>query len=195
MAFLNEQYILRQVVEGDAKAFSRLFDYYNPVLLRFVITILKSADLAKDSCQEIFIKIWEDREKLSDVRSFRNYLLTVGKNHSLNALRKAFSEEKTLATFVAGYNEADHNLEDSIQFEEYNRFIISVVDTLTPQSKQVFQLCRQQGMSYDEAAEVMGISRNVIKKHMVKSMRILRLAVERDLGIAFPAFLALMFPS
>ncbi|WP_221392451.1 RNA polymerase sigma factor [Dyadobacter sp. NIV53] len=193
MAFLNEQFVLGCVADGDEKAFSGLFNYYNPVLFRFVFPILKSEDLAKDCCQEIFIKIWEDRGKLTDVRSFRPYLLTVGKNHSLNTLKKVFSEEKTLATFVAGYNDADHGLENRIQYEEYSRFITSILETLTPQSRQVFQLCRQQGKSYDEASEILGISRNVIKKHMVKSMRILRLAVERDLGIAFHAFMAIVF--
>lgn len=191
MILLNEHYLLRRVAEGDEKAFSTLFCHYNPILYRFVVPILKSSDVARDACQEIFIRIWEDRQRLPDVNSFRHYLLTVGKNHSLNTLKKTLSQERALASFVANYNEANHELEEKLQFEEYSRFITQVLQTLSPQSRQVFQLCRQKGMSYDEAADVLGISRNVIKKHMVKSMRILRLAVERDLGIAFCTFLAM----
>lgn len=191
MAFIDEKYILRRVSEGDENAFSTLFNHYRPILFRYVLPILKSDDLASDTCQEIFIKIWEDRENLSEINSFQPYLLTVGKNHSLNVLKKMLSEQRTLASFVANYNEANHGLEETLQFEEYNRFITKTLQTLSPQSRQVFQLCRQKGLSYDEAADILGISRNVIKKHMVKAMRVLRLAVVRDLGIAFSTLLVM----
>ncbi|PWJ53896.1 RNA polymerase sigma-70 factor (ECF subfamily) [Dyadobacter jejuensis] len=193
MAMTNEQQILRLVGEGDEKAFSTLFYHYHPVLYRFVLPILKSPDLAGDACQEIFIKIWLDRDKLSEIHSFRSYLLTVGKNHSLNLLKKFLSEEKTLSNFLLNYNEVNHEPEERLQFEEYNQFIQQVLQVLSPQSREVFRLCRQKGLSYDEAAGIMGISRNVIKKHMVKSMRTFRIAIEKDLGIAFTTAVTLFF--
>ena len=69
-------------------------------------------------------------------------------------------------------------MESKIKFQsdEYHSFLHTIITTLTPQSKKVFQLCRQQGLSYDEAAENMGVSRSLIKKHMVRSMKIMRLA-------------------
>jgi DNA-directed RNA polymerase specialized sigma24 family protein len=53
----------------------------------------------------------------------------------------------------------------------------------------VFRLCRQQGMTYDETAELLGISRNAVKKHMVRTMRILSESVETDLGISLTLLL------
>ena len=191
--FNEEKSVIRQIAQGSEKAFSEIYDRYKPVLYRFVFNILKSEDLANDSCQDIFIKIWEDRSKLEDVASFKYYLLTVGKNHSLNVLKKVISEEKTLSAFISNYSEVNNELEENIQTSEYQRFIHSVLYTLTPQSRRIFQLCRQQGMSYDEAAEIMGISRNMIKKHMVRSMKIFRVAVEKDLGIAVCMFAASTF--
>jgi len=185
----DERSLVRQVSEGDEKAFSELYYRYKPVLYHFVFNILKSADQTNDSCQDIFIKIWENRTKLADVLSFRYYLLTVGKNHSLNTLKKILADEKMQSAFVSAYNERTNDLEDEIQSVEYKQFITSVFETLTPQSQRIFQLCRQQGMSYDEAAQVMGVSRNIIKKHMVRSMKIFRNAVEKDLGIAFHSLL------
>jgi len=186
----DERSLIRQISQGDEKAFSEMYDRYRPVLYRFVFNILKSADLTNDSCQEIFIKIWEDRTRLHEVMSFKYYLLTVGKNHSLNVLKKVISEEKTLSDFISNYSEVNNEVEEKMQSDEYQEFINSVLVTLTPQSRKIFQLCRQQGMSYDEAAIVMGVSRNMIKKHMIRSMKIFKIAVEKDLGIAFSVFCA-----
>ncbi|GLU56033.1 RNA polymerase sigma factor [Dyadobacter frigoris] len=193
MYFLNESLILKQISEGDEKAFSEIYANYKPDLYRLVYKILKSSDVTNDTCQEVFIKIWEDRQKLTEVHSFKSYLLVAGKNHSLNVLKKVLSEEKRLSGFVQNYSDAHNGIEDKVQSDEYQSFLQSILATLTPQSKKVFQLCRQQGMSYDEAAENMGVSRSLIKKHMVRSMKIMRLAVERDLGIAFGFVLSTFF--
>jgi len=185
----DERSFVRQISLGDQKAFSEVYDRYKPMLYRFVFKILKSEELANDSCQEVFMKIWEDRERLAEVISFRYYLLTVGKNHSLNILKKVLSEEKNVSDFVSSYNEISNDLEEQLQSNEYQYFISCVLDSLTPQSQRVFHLCRQQGLSYDEAAENMGVSRNIIKKHMIRSMKIFRVAIEKDLGIAFNALI------
>ncbi|MCF0055446.1 RNA polymerase sigma factor [Dyadobacter sp. CY356] len=182
---VNESAILKRISEGDEKAFSEIYTRFKPELYRLVFNILKSSDLTSDTCQEVFIKIWEDRQKLTEVHSFKNYLLVAGKNHSLNVLKKIVSDEKRLSGFIQHYSEAHNGIEDKVQSDEYQHFLMAIIKTLTPQSKKVFQLCRQQGLSYDEAAEEMGVSRSLIKKHMVRSMKIMRVAVEKDLGIAF----------
>ena len=191
--YTDEKSLIRHVSQGDQKAFSEMYDHYKPALYRFVFNILKSADLTNDTCQEIFIKIWEERAKLHEVISFRYYLLTVGKNHSLNVLKKVLQEEKTLSIFIRDYIEINNELEEKMQFDEYQDFINKVLMTLTPQSRKIFKLCRLQGMSYDEAAMVVGVSRNIIKKHMVKSMKVFRTAVEKDLGIAVNVLSAFSF--
>jgi RNA polymerase sigma-70 factor (ECF subfamily) len=56
----------------------------------------------------------------------------------------------------------------------------------------MFNLCRVQGKTYDEAAKLLGLSRNTVKKHMVSSMKVLKLAVQKDLGIFFVLFAGLM---
>jgi len=191
--YTDEKSLIRHVSQGDQKAFSEMYDQYKPALYRFVFNILKSADLTNDTCQEIFIKIWEERAKLHEVISFRYYLLTVGKNHSLNVLKKVLQEEKTLSIFIRDYIEINNELEEKMQFDEYQDFINKVLMTLTPQSRKIFKLCRLQGMSYDEAAIIVGVSRNIIKKHMVKSMKVFRTAVEKDLGIAVNVLSAFSF--
>jgi RNA polymerase sigma-70 factor (ECF subfamily) len=56
---------------------------------------------------------------------------------------------------------------------------------MPPRTVEVFRLCRQQSKTYDEAAEELGITRDAIKKHMVRSMRVLKEAAEKELGVSF----------
>ncbi|GAB2781404.1 RNA polymerase sigma-70 factor [Rhabdobacter roseus] len=182
-----------RVSEGDQEAFSELYLHYKPLLFRFVIKILKSEELAHDTCQEVFIKIWEEPSKLVEIHSFKYYLLTMGKNHSLNLLHKISTEERSLSQLVKHISEQRNEAEDQIQSAEYQKFIQSHLASLPPQSRQVFQLCRQQGLSYGEAARILGLSAHSIKKHMVKSMRIFKVAMERELGITISFCLSVVF--
>jgi RNA polymerase sigma factor (sigma-70 family) len=81
-------------------------------------------------------------------------------------------------------------LENAIHFNDYKRYLAELLATLTPQSREVFRLCRQEGRTYDETAELLGISRNAVKKHMVRPMRIIRESVEKDLGVSLAVLLA-----
>ncbi len=193
MQLLTEEVLLKYVAEGNSRAFAELHDRYRPILYRFVYSILKSADLTKDICQEVFIRIWEDRQRLAEIYSFKPYVLTAGKNHSLNALKKMLAEERKISSFIQSYEESRQEVEEDLQSKEYQRFIQQVLATLPPQSQRVFVLCRQQGLSYEEVATELNVSRNIIKKHMVRSMKVFKVAVEKDLGITFSVFASLMF--
>lgn len=195
MTFSNERTLLNQLSMGDEKAFSKLYDLYQPSLHRFVYKFLKSPDLSNDICQEIFMKIWEDRQTIQEVNSFRSYLFTITKNHTFNTLKRAAVEDRVKADVVKSYRMSKNDTEDIFLTKEYQQFLQSVLDTLSPQSRNVFALCRQQGKSYDEAAQLLGISTSAIKKHMVQSMQKIKFAVERDIGIAFSVFIEVLAQS
>lgn len=193
MRLLTEEVLLQLASEGHANAFAELHDRYRPLLYRFVYSIVKSSDVTKDICQEVFLRIWEDRGRLPEISTFKSYLLTAGKNLSLNVLKKVLSEEKNLSSFVKTYEQTSSSVDDEWQTIEYQRFIQSVLATLPKQSRRVFELCRQQGLSYEEVAAELGVSRNIIKKHMVRSMKVLKIAVEKDLGITFSVLATVLF--
>ncbi|PQA55643.1 MULTISPECIES: RNA polymerase sigma factor [Siphonobacter] len=193
MRLLTEEVLLQLASEGHANAFAELHDRYRPLLYRFVYSIVKSSDVTKDICQEVFLRIWEDRGRLPEISAFKSYLLTAGKNLSLNVLKKVLSEEKNLSSFVKTYEQTSSSVDDEWQTIEYQRFIQSVLATLPNQSRRVFELCRQQGLSYEEVAAELGVSRNIIKKHMVRSMKVLKIAVEKDLGITFSVLATVLF--
>lgn len=188
-ALENEIELLQQAATGDANAFAQLYNHYRTLVYRFIYKYVKSPQLSDDLTQEIFIKVWENKAALTDRLAFKSYLFTISRNHTLNFLKRAAIDSTAKSVILSNYVPSG-SMEESLQTKDYMEYLQSVLTTLTPQSREVFRLCRQEFKSYDQAAEILGISRSAVKKHMVKSMKTLGDAVKRDLGIPLGIFLA-----
>ncbi len=179
---MEESVVIEKLIAGSQEAFSTIYKRYSSLVSAFLLKYVKSPDLAEDLTQEIFLKIWQDRTKLTEVNSFRSYLFTISRNHTFNFLKRASVDKTAKAIILQSYNPYV-DLEQEISIKDYLRYIESLLEALPPQSREVFKLCRQEFKTYDEAAEILGISRNTIKKHMVRSMKILGDNVKKDLNI------------
>lgn len=93
MTAIDENTLLNGISLGDRRAFDEIYNQYHSEIYKYVLKFVKSSDCAQDLCQEIFLKVWEKRENLADVRSFRAYLFTVSKNHIFDFLRHASVEQ------------------------------------------------------------------------------------------------------
>lgn len=184
----NETNLLQQAAQGDVNAFAQLYTLYRSLVYRFIYSYVKSPQLADDLTQEIFTKIWENKSGLSDRHTFKSFLFTISRNHTLNFLKRASVDQTAKNIILSNYSH-DESLEENLQTKDYMEYLQGLLVSLTPQSREVFRLCRQEYKSYDEAAQILGISRSAVKKHMIKSMKILGDAVKRDLGIPLGVFL------
>jgi RNA polymerase sigma-70 factor (family 1) len=189
---VSDDELLPLLRESDAAAFREIYERYHSPLYNFLHKFLKSPQLSEDITQEIFIKIWDNRETLPQLLSIQTYLFTIGRNHAFNFLKRAGVDQRAKGEILKHYSTAGNSLENSIHARDYQRYLTQLLGNLTPQSREVFRMCRQEGKSYDETAELLGISRNTVKKHMVRSMRVLSDSVERDLGISLTALLIVL---
>lgn len=179
---------------GDEQAFGAIYKHYIYDLSQFLIRYVKSPLIAEDLSQEIFVKIWENRKAMPDVDSFRAYLFITARNQSLNVLRNAARQPAVMGEILRNYQQQTvrTDSEDELLHRQYLQFLHDIIEKLPPRSREVFRLCRQQGKSYEEVAALLNISRNSVKNHMVHSMKVLKAAVEKELGISFSIFLLLI---
>lgn len=185
MDTLDETVLLKDIALGDGKAFDEVYRHYHGEISRYVLKFVKSAEHTEDLCQEIFLKVWEKRETLPNLQSFRAYIFTVAKNRVLDFLRHAAIERSAREEIIrASLHQASH-VEEALQSEEYQHYLQKVLRELSPRDQEVFRLCREMEHSYDEAAEVLGVSRNAIKKHMVKAIRYIKYAAFKNFGLSF----------
>lgn len=188
----DEKALLAAMREGSPDAFGSVYEHYHGPVKEFVVRFVKSPELAEDLSQEIFIKVWDAREKLWELNSFRAFLFVIARNHTLNTLKSA-SRKQEIAGEIARHAELLRNqTEDKVLSEEYQTFLQKTLDRLPPKAREVFRLCREQHKTYEEVAALLGISRNTVKNHMIHSLKILKESVEKDLGIPLSIFLAIV---
>ncbi len=189
----NEKLLLQRIAESDDASFAKLYEAYSDSLCQFVLKYVKSKEFSNDIIQEVFIRIWEHRNELHTIDSFKAYLFTIARNLTLNFLKRASKENTVKAEIARNYKPVDSNAEDRLLSNQYRQFIEEVLQSLPAQTRTVFRLCREEEKSYDEVASCLGISRSAVKKHIVRSHKFFkeRMLDHPDLqfGILFILFL------
>jgi len=161
------------IVSGDQEAFALLYGLYNRKLLSFAKNFLKSKEMAEEICEDVFVKLWCNRESLVHVHNLNVYLYTAIKNHSLNALSK---EARRLVT--CSLEEIDNeniSISDSphelLVTSEVMQLVRGAIDVLPPRCKIIFQLVREDGLRYKEVADILNISVNTIDAQMAIAVK------------------------
>lgn len=185
MDALKETVLLKDLALGDSRAFDEVYRNYHKEISRYIFKFVKSVEHTEDLCQEIFLKVWEKRETLADLESFRAYLFTVSKNRILDFLRHAAVERSVREEVIRASLQQTSHVEDALQSEEYQFYLQKMLRQLSVRDQEVFHLCREMEHSYDEAAEVLGVSRNAIKKHMVRVIKFIKYSAHKRFGLSF----------
>ena len=141
--------------------------------------------MALEILQDIFVKIWDRREKIDVQRSFGSYLSRVGENLIYDFYRKVTREKKQLAQFRASATEDFVPAEDSVLNNESEFLLKKAIENLPPQRKKVFELCKIEGKSYSEVSNELGISTSTINDHVVKATRMIRVFMHTNNATAF----------
>lgn len=162
----EEKAVLNAIAEGDVNAFSTLFYAYHQQLGLYVFNITKSQEIAEEVVQDVFLKIWQKRDKLVTVNNINAYLYTIAKNETLNAIRKIANERRRRQQFDQEILTTDtlFATADSREEEGLEQVFENAVSSLPPQQQKVF-LLRQQGFKNAQIALQMQISPHSAKKY------------------------------
>ncbi|MGN7822750.1 RNA polymerase sigma-70 factor [Chitinophaga sp. 22536] len=170
----SELDLLLLVSQGDEAAFARLFHTYHQRLGAFVFQLTGSLSMAEEIVQEVFIRIWEKRDKLSQVSHFHPYLYTTAKNYTFSFLKKLGRELEHKQQWEMTVTADTGNPFEETMDARYRRIIDEAIEELPAQRQRVYLLSRDEGLRQAEIAERMAISRETVKKHMVLALRAIR---------------------
>lgn len=173
---MNEdlRFLLLQIARGDEKVFRQIFDRFSPKVFVFALKLTHSRSIAEEIVQEVFIKIWDNRQKLAEVEFFPSYLSVITKNHCFNVLKRIARQEKVNANFSRKFPALHSETEERVIYNNYQDILSRIVDQLPPQQKIAYSLCHDEGLKYEEAAERMKISRLTVKTHMQTALRTIK---------------------
>lgn len=188
----DEHKLIERIVEGDEQAFSVLFFNYLPVLQIFATKFTKSDDAAEEIIQDAFLRVWLNRDKLTEVENVKAYLYKYVSNECLSYLRKKLKEDRLIETFTHKQSKIHYSTSEEINLNEITKIIAVAVDKLPEQRKNIYQLSRRDGKTIPEIAEILNISPNTVKNALVTSLKSIRLHLNQH-GIVFIFPLVLFF--
>ncbi len=169
-----EKQLIEKIRAGDEQVFEELFRTWYSELCLFANQYIGSADISRDIVQEVFIRIWDNRENFHIHSSVKAYLYRAVKNQAISHLRKS----KPSTDISEAYNtrsviyEMDENL--LLKDESLTNQIWKEVGKLPERKRTIFTLYRKHGLSYKEIAEVMGITRKTVENQMGRALFFLR---------------------
>jgi RNA polymerase sigma-70 factor (ECF subfamily) len=169
----HEIELLQKIAEGNREAFHALYHHYRNKIYYIASRMLQSDAAAEDVLQEIFIKIWVNREKLRNMDYFSTYLNTIVRNHLYNQFRKKANEETYLLRLLPDPAEPSQPF-DETAIKELKQLLANAVAALPPRQQKVFQLSREQGLTHAAIAAKLGISPETVKKHIMEALRFIK---------------------
>lgn len=191
MSILPTDYTLvTRVSNGDELAFRILFHRYRNKLYRYSLRYVKSSAIAEDILQDTFLKIWEQRQALQPVLNFEAYLFRISRNQIFNEFKKS-THQAAFEQFTLQNVSDNRQTEWDVVANNYQEVLQSALDQLPPQRKQIFQLSRLDGLSHEEIAQQLNLSKNTIKVQINKALKSIRESLEINSEVSVPVFLLL----
>lgn len=165
--------LLAAVRAGDRGAFERLFRHWYARLADYAAGLTRSADTAEDAVQDVFIAIWKRREALPEHTKLAAYLHRAVRNRALNQLR---GQQSTDGLSDAAEDDAPTatSADAELLTGELSDAIARALAELAPRTREVFQLSREQGLTYNEIAAALDISVKTVETLMGRALRQLR---------------------
>lgn len=170
----NEQLLLNGLRQGDQASFDQLYQLYSERLYINLLKLVKHPETAEEILQDIFIQVWEKRATIEIHTSIRAYLFRIGENKVYDFYRKVRRDKVLYAHVKAAASEQYTHIEETLLFRENEQLLHAAVAALPPQRRQVFELCKLQGKTYEQVSAQLGISTSTINDHIVKATRSIR---------------------
>ncbi|WP_346317612.1 RNA polymerase sigma-70 factor [Chitinophaga sp. YIM B06452] len=170
----SEKELLQLAAGGNELAFTRLFHGYKYKLYGFVFRLTGSHASAEDVVQDIFEKLWKDRELLQQVESFSSYVFRMAQNQALNGFKRMAREVVILKQLAEAPANTASTPQGHLALKETQERLHNAIQQLPPQQKMVFLLSREEGIKHEEIARRLHITTGTVKNHMIQALRTLR---------------------
>lgn len=194
VAKYDEKALLAMVATGNRQAFTQLYTTHLNNLYRYIFLFTKSKEETEEILQEIFIKIWENREKLPEVDSLKNYLFRSAKNKLIDNIRHLQIRQRVLSEIKRTKDISETSTSDQCAYREYYHVVQQAIEKLPPKRKLIFRLNIENGLSQDEIAIQLNISKSVVQKQTYKASHFVREYLYKNGEISF-SILVILFLS
>ena len=183
MAIADEQFLIQRASRGDASAFETLVTTYEKGVYNLAFRLVGDREDAMDITQDVFLKAYQALPRFRGDSRFSTWIYRVCVNASLDHLRKkqkqpSYSLDEPLAIKESSVTrevaDESENVEDSVEIKFLSTDILRALRDLDPAHRAIILLCDVQGYSYQEIADILGLSMGTVKSRLHRARNMVR---------------------
>jgi RNA polymerase sigma-70 factor (ECF subfamily) len=168
---VREIEIIRRIRRGDIQQFEALFRSSYVSLVRYARTLIKDHDTAEEIVQDLFFKLWQNKEKVNIESSLNGYLFRSVHNRCLHVIEHQKVILKHTAEMSHEETEMSVSPDDVLNYKELQDKIARILERLPEKCGRIFYMSRFEGLKYSEIAEKLSVSVKTVEANMGKALK------------------------
>lgn len=170
----DDNWIVEGIKAGDESAYKKLFLKYYSQLVVFARKVVVDDDLSRELVQDVFVSFYEKRKELNIHTSLKAHLYQSVRNRCLNQLKHSQIRREHHANIYLDKKDEEAFVEDKLQQTELEFKIHSIIKTLPEQCRKIFEKSRFEGVTNQEIADELNLSKRTVETQISKALKILR---------------------
>jgi RNA polymerase sigma-70 factor (ECF subfamily) len=171
----SDKELVALLAADNEDSFNIIYDKYREHVHKVAMRYLKSDNISHEVVQEVFMKLWLERNNIIPTTPIEGWLCTVAKNITLNKLKKVAIEWRAINHLKATQPTFDDATQNRLNDADCNHLLQEALTNLSENQRLVFRLSREENQSYIEIANNLNISPLTVKKHMSRALANLKL--------------------
>jgi len=186
----SDRQLVIKVKNDQINAFVELFEQYSQRLYCYSRSLLKNHEDAEGVVQEVFFRIWKKRHELDEQKSFQSFLFCIAYNLIVNQFKKRVRDQKYEQFLINKAQQNYLNPENELEFRELKNQVIKAINKLPKRRKKIYQLSRENGLSYKEIAASLHIKSKTVENQLNLALKHIRKQLSNEI-ITIVLFLCL----
>lgn len=169
-----EKTLIAKAAKGDTRAFERLIIPYEKKVYRIAWHVFRHDEDASDAAQEVFVKLYRNLGKFRFDSAFSTWLYRLAMNTCIDEYRKRKRHMEHTVKLDYPLSADGETPEETVIRKERIQAVRLAISQLGDDHKRIIILRDIQGLSYDEVAEILGISLGTVKSRLSRARQALK---------------------
>jgi len=182
----QDKQVVEQIKEGSKEAFHLLFDEFGPKIHAFALSYLKNESDAEELLQDVFLKLWEVRESLDSSKNLKSFLFKICINLIYDFIRRKNIEQAYLDYSGRNNPSIGNNTWHEVIYNDMFSNLQQLIATMPEQRQRIFRLSKEDGLSNEEIAQKLNLSRRTVENQLYRAVSFLKDKINRG---SIPALL------
>lgn len=165
--------LLENMRSGNQWAFEKIYLHYAMPVNGFLKTLMRSEELSEEMTQQVFVALWENREKIDPHNNISGYIYTIARNIAFKHFRR---QKDKYSGDIASAEAGSDNItpHEELIYKEIELLIDIAIGMMPPQRREIFLMSRKSGMTNCEIASKLQISKNTVENQITTALKYLK---------------------